>query len=57
MKKDTKMIHGGQAPDKAYNSLMAPIYYSSSFAQDELGVHSKYAYSRTANPTRTAQSI
>ncbi len=54
MKKETKMIHGGQEPDPAYKALMTPIYLSSSFAQEQLGEHPNYAYSRTANPTRTA---
>lgn len=54
MKKETKMIHGGQEPDPAYKALMTPIYLSSSYAQEQLGEHPNYAYSRTANPTRTA---
>ncbi|MCV6631638.1 MAG: aminotransferase class I/II-fold pyridoxal phosphate-dependent enzyme, partial [Flavobacteriaceae bacterium] len=51
---NTKVIHGGQQPDKAYGAVMPPIYQTSTYAQERPGVHSGYAYSRSANPTRTA---
>ena len=54
MKKETKMIHGGQHLEPPYNALMTPIYMSSSYGQEELGNYGQYAYSRTENPTRTA---
>ncbi len=54
MKKETKMIHGGQHLEPPYNALMTPIYMSSSYGQEELGNYGPYAYSRTENPTRTA---
>ena len=47
-------IHGGQEPDKAYGSVMPPIYQTSTYAQSTPGVHQGYEYSRTHNPTRTA---
>ena len=47
-------IHGGQQPDKAYGSVMPPIYQTSTYAQATPGGHQGYEYSRTHNPTRTA---
>ena len=54
LKFNTKTIHGGQQPDKAYGSVMPPIYQTSTYAQSTPGGHQGYEYSRSANPTRTA---
>ena len=54
MKFNTKTIHGGQSPDKAYGSVMPPIYQTSTYAQTTPGEHKGYEYSRTHNPTRHA---
>jgi cystathionine beta-lyase len=54
LKFNSKTIHGGQQPDKAYGSVMPPIYQTSTYAQSTPGGHRGYAYSRSANPTRTA---
>ncbi len=53
MKFNTKAIHGGQILDPAYNSVMTPIYQTSTYAQSSPGEHKGYEYSRTHNPTRT----
>ncbi|MBF8149734.1 cystathionine gamma-synthase [Winogradskyella sp. F6397] len=54
MKFNTKTIHGGQKPDKAYGSIMPPVYQTSTFAQSTPGGHKGYAYARSGNPTRHA---
>ncbi|WP_298323638.1 cystathionine gamma-synthase [uncultured Dokdonia sp.] len=54
MKFNTKTIHGKQNPDKAYGSVMPPIYQTSTYAQSTPGGHKGYEYSRSANPTRHA---
>ena len=54
MKFNTKTIHGGQEPDKAYGAVMQPIYQTSTYAQSTPGGHKGYEYSRTHNPTRAA---
>ena len=54
LKFNSKTIHGGQQPDKAYGAVMPPIYQTSTYAQSTPGGHMGYAYSRSANPTRTA---
>ena len=54
LKFNSKTIHGGQQPDKAYGAVMPPIYQTSTYAQSTPGGHLGYEYSRSANPTRTA---
>ncbi|MBV8304485.1 MAG: cystathionine gamma-synthase [Acidimicrobiia bacterium] len=51
---ETRAIHAGQAPDDSTGAVVTPIYQTSTYAQDAVGVHRGYEYSRTANPTRTA---
>ena len=55
MKFNTKTIHGGQENvDPAYGAVMPPIYQTSTYSQSTPGGHNGYAYSRSANPTRSA---
>src|SRR5919201_2188118 len=51
---ETRAIHVGQEPDAATGALTTPIYQTSTYVQEEVGVHKGYDYSRVANPTRTA---
>jgi cystathionine gamma-synthase len=51
---DTVAIHAGQEPDPAYGAVVVPIYQTSTFAQQAVGEHAGYEYSRSGNPTRTA---
>ena len=51
---ETRAIHVGQAPDSATGAVTTPIYQTSTFAQEAVGVHKGYDYARVANPTRTA---
>jgi cystathionine beta-lyase/cystathionine gamma-synthase len=50
----TRAIHAGQQPDPATGAVVVPIYQTSTYAQEAVGKHRGYEYSRTANPTRTA---
>ena len=51
----TKAIHAGYRPDPATGAVNAPIYASSTFAQDGVGgLRGGYDYARTGNPTRAA---
>jgi len=54
LKFGTKAIHGGLEPDSATGAIMTPIYQTSTYVQEGIGVHKGYAYSRSANPTRSA---
>ncbi len=51
---ETRAIHDGQEPDPATGAIITPIYQTSTYVQEAVGVHKGYDYSRVANPTRTA---
>jgi cystathionine beta-lyase/cystathionine gamma-synthase len=50
----TRAIHDGQSPDPLTGAVNVPIYASSTYAQEEIGKHRGYEYSRVSNPTRAA---
>ncbi|MFY9940011.1 MAG: PLP-dependent aspartate aminotransferase family protein [Silvibacterium sp.] len=50
----TRAIHDGQHPDPQTGAVNVPIYLSSTYAQEEIGKHKGYEYSRVSNPTRDA---
>ena len=52
MKFNTKVIHAGVHPDTATGAIMTPIYQTSTYVQEEIGLHKGFEYSRTGNPTR-----
>ena len=54
MKFETLAIHAGLEPDPTTGAVMTPIYQTSTYAQDSVGIHRGYEYSRTGNPTRAA---
>jgi cystathionine beta-lyase/cystathionine gamma-synthase len=51
---ETRAIHDGQEPDPATGAVITPIYQTSTYLQDAVGVNKGYDYSRAGNPTRTA---
>jgi cystathionine gamma-synthase len=50
----TRAIHAGQEPDPGTGAVAVPIYQTSTFAQESVGVHKGYEYARSGNPTRAA---
>ena len=50
----TLCIHAGQVPDPSTGAIITPIYQTSTYVQEALGVHKGYEYARTQNPTRMA---
>src|SRR6516165_12699964 len=51
----TRAIHAGYRPELATGAVNAPIYASSTFAQDGVGgLRGGFEYARTGNPTRAA---
>jgi cystathionine beta-lyase/cystathionine gamma-synthase len=50
----TICIHAGQEPDPSTGAIITPIYQTSTYVQDALGVNKGYEYARTQNPTRSA---
>ncbi len=54
MRLQTRAIHTGVDKDSAYNSVITPIYQTSTFRFADIGVTRGYDYTRTSNPTRKA---
>src|SRR5256884_345410 len=54
---ETRAIHAGQEPDPTTGAIPTPIYQTSTYVQEAVGVHKGYDYARGANPTRTALQI
>lgn len=54
MRFQTKAIHTGVNKDAAYNSVMTPIYQTSTFRFEDIGTTKGFDYTRTSNPTRKA---
>ena len=50
----TRAIHAGQDPDPTTGAVVTPISLSTTFAQDGVGGHKGFEYSRSGNPTRSA---
>ena len=53
----TKAIHSGQEPDPVTGAVIAPIYVTSTYAQESPGIFKGYDYSRTSNPTRKSLEV
>ncbi len=51
---ETRAIHAGQDPDPTTGAVVTPLSLSTTFAQESVGVHQGYEYSRSGNPTRAA---
>ncbi len=51
---ETLAIHAGQEPDSATGAVITPIYQTSTYAQEAVGVTKGFDYSRSDNPTRQA---
>ncbi len=51
---ETRAVHVGQAPDPTSGAVVTPITLSTTFAQDGVGNHKGFEYSRSGNPTRAA---
>src|SRR5260221_14115010 len=51
----TNAIHVGQEPDPATGAIVAPIYQTSTYVQEEFGKYRQgYDYARTNHPNRKA---
>lgn len=51
---DTACVHAGVEPEPVTGAIMTPVFQTSTFVQQEPGVHKGYDYARAGNPTRTA---
>jgi cystathionine gamma-synthase len=54
MRLPTIAIHSGVDKDNSYNSVITPIYQTSTFRFENIGTTKGYDYTRTSNPTRKA---
>src|SRR5664279_5070268 len=50
----TTALRGGVTPDPATGAVLTPIYQSTTYHQEAVGVHKGFTYSRAANPTVSA---
>ena len=51
---ETLAIHAGQEPDVETGAVVPAIHLATTYAQEGVGAHRGYEYSRTGNPTRAA---
>jgi cystathionine gamma-synthase len=51
---ETIAVHGGTGPDPSTGAVNTPVYLSSTFRQERVGVHQGYEYARSGNPSRTS---
>ncbi|RPG84997.1 MAG: cystathionine gamma-synthase [Crocinitomicaceae bacterium TMED209] len=54
MGKGTRAVHAGVEPDPSTGAIMTPIFQTSTYVQEAVGVHKGWEYSRSHNPTRAA---
>ncbi len=52
--KGTRAVHAGVQPDPSTGAIMTPIFQTSTYVQEAVGVHKGWEYSRSHNPTRAA---
>ena len=50
----TRSVHGGLSPDPTTGAILTPIYQSTTFVQEAVGVDKGYTYTRAGNPTVAA---
>jgi cystathionine gamma-synthase len=54
MRLQTIAVHTGVDKDNTFNSVITPIYQTSTFRFEDVGATKGYDYTRTSNPTRKA---
>jgi len=51
---ETRAVHGGGGPDPTTGAVNTPVYLSSTFEQDAVGVDRGFEYARSGNPSRAS---
>ncbi len=51
---ETLALHAGTAPDPTTGAILTPIYQTTTYRQEAVGVDKGYTYSRAGNPTVAA---
>ena len=49
---ETLAVHAGQEPDAETGAVVPPLHLATTYAQEGVGRHKGFEYSRTGNPTR-----
>ncbi|MGO8876079.1 MAG: cystathionine gamma-synthase [Acidimicrobiales bacterium] len=49
---ETRAIHAAQPPDASTGAVIPAVHLATTYAQEAVGAHKGYDYSRTRNPTR-----
>src|SRR3954463_13946476 len=50
----TRAVPAGQRPEPLAGAIMTPVYLTSTYVQEGLGINKGYEYARGKNPTREA---
>jgi cystathionine beta-lyase/cystathionine gamma-synthase len=50
----TDAVHAGQSPDPSTGAIITPLFQTSTYVQQGVGVHKGFEYARGDNPTRAA---
>lgn len=51
---ETRALHAGAVPDPTTGAILTPIYQTTTYRQEAVGVDKGYTYSRAGNPTVAA---
>ena len=51
---ETIALHAGTTPDPTTGAILTPIYQTTTYRQEAVGVDKGYTYSRAGNPTVAA---
>lgn len=52
LRPDSRFVHAAQEPDPSTGAVVAPIHLATTYAQEAVGRHKGFEYSRSGNPTR-----
>jgi len=51
-RKETELVQIGNKKDENFGSISTPVYFSTAYRHEEIGLGHGYAYSRSSSPTR-----
>jgi cystathionine gamma-synthase/cystathionine gamma-lyase len=52
LRPDSRFVHAAQDPDPQTGSVVVPVHLATTYAQEAVGRHKGFEYSRSGNPTR-----
>jgi cystathionine gamma-synthase len=54
---ETEFVQVGNERDEHFRAVSTPVYFSTAFRHEEIGLLSGYDYTRTGNPTRDVLEV